>query len=132
MHRQHRDRHTAGSGQAGGRPGNRIRPGVAALIAAVGLAATALAAVPASAMASAAAPPAAGRDTAAVRAAGHRATPPAPLSAQRPLSAPQAPKLPGVSRVCPVPARAGQMECLSLIRTSTGHRLGVARDQAVS
>jgi ricin-type beta-trefoil lectin protein/putative Ig domain-containing protein len=132
MHRHHRDRHTVGSGRAGGRPGNRIRPGVGALIAAAGLAATALAAVPASAMASAAAPPAAGRDTAAVRAAGHRAAPPAPLSAQRPLAAPQAPKLPGVSRVCPVPTRAGQMECLSLIRASTGHRLGVARAQAVS
>ena len=132
MHRQHRDRHTIGSGQVGGRPGNRIRPRVAALIAAVGLAATALAAVPASAMASAAASWAVGRDTAAVRAAGHRTTPPAPLSAQRPLAAPQAPKLPGVSRVCPVPTRAGQMECLSLIRTSTGHRLGVARAQAVS
>ena len=67
------------------------------------------------------------------RAAGHRAAQAAPLPGQRPLAAPQAPRLPGgVRRVCPVPIRAGQMECLSLIRTNTAHLLGSALDQAVS
>jgi hypothetical protein len=142
MHRHHRDRHAVGSGRPGGRPEKRIRLGAGALIAA-GLAAIALAAAPASAMASSAALPGAGRGAAAARAAtapaataraaGLGAAPPAPLSAQRPLAAPQAPRLPsGVRRVCPVPTRAGQMECLSLIRTNAGHRLGIAQAQAVS
>jgi Ricin-type beta-trefoil lectin domain/Putative Ig domain len=64
---------------------------------------------------------------------GPPAAPPAPLPGQLPLAAPHAPRLPGgVRRVCPVPTRAGQMECLSLIRTNTSHLLGSARDQAVS
>jgi hypothetical protein len=99
----------------------------------------ALAAVPAGAVASvvpagAAAPSAAVRGAAAAgRAAGHRVAPSVPFSAHRPLATPQAPKLPGsLRRVCPVPTRAGQMECLSLIRTNAGHRLGAARAQAVS
>jgi hypothetical protein len=134
MHRHHRDRQALSSGGTGSRRGDRSRHGAGALIAAVGLAAIALAAVPAAAVASAAAPSTAGGGASATRRpAGHRAAPPGPLSAQRPLAAPQAPKLPvSVSRVCPVPARAGQMECLSLARTDTGHRLGVARAQAVS
>jgi len=134
MHRHDRDPHAVGSARAGGWPGGRNWHGAGALIAAAGLAAIALAAVPAAAVASATTPSAADRDaSAAGRAAGHRAAPPVPLSAQRPLAAPQAPKLPGsVRRVCPVPTRAGQMECLSLIRTDTAHRLGAARTQAVS
>jgi Ricin-type beta-trefoil lectin domain/Putative Ig domain len=134
MYRYHHGRHALVSGPPRGRSGGRSRHGTGALSAAVGLAAIALAAVPAAAVASAAAPSAADRGaSAAGRAAGHRAAPPAPLSAQRPLGTTQAPKLPGsVRRVCPVPARAGQLERLSLIRTSTGHRLGAARAQAVS
>src|SRR5262252_7278443 len=106
MHRHDRDPHAVGSARAGGWPGGRNWHGAGALIAAAGLAAIALAAVPAAAVASAT----------------------TPSAAQRPLAAPQAPKLPGsVRRVCPVPTRAGQMECLSLIRTDTAHRLGAAR-----
>jgi Ricin-type beta-trefoil lectin domain/Putative Ig domain len=134
MHRHDRDRRAVGSGWAGSRPGDRIRPRAGVLFAATGLVVIALAAVPAAAVASAAAPPSAGRAaSAAGRAAGHSLVPPVPLSAQRPLAAPQAPKLPGsVRRVCPVPTLAGQMECLSLIRTDTTHLLGSARAQAVS
>jgi hypothetical protein len=142
MHRHDRDRHAVGSGRPGGRdrPGDRNRPlgdrnrrGAGALIAAAGLTAIALSAAPAAAAASAAAPAAGRGALSAGRATGHRAVPPVPLSAQRPLAAPHAPKLPrGVRRICPVPVRAGQMECLSLIRTDTTHLLGSARAQAVS
>ena len=135
MHRHDRDRHTVGSGRPGDRkrPGHRSRPGAGALIAAAGLAAIALAAVPAAAAASAAAPSAGRGASAAGAAAGRHGAPPVPLSAQRPLAPPRATALPGsVRRVCPVPTRAGQMECLSLIRTDTVPRLGTARAQAVS
>ncbi len=64
---------------------------------------------------------------------GRRPTAPGPLSAQRSLAAPRVAKLArGVRQVCPVPSRAGQMQCMALIRTDTRHRLGAAPDQAVS
>jgi len=114
--------------------GSRGRRAAAALIAAAGLASAGLAAAPAGAVAWASAAHASAAVTAsgaarAASAAGpatrHRPAPP-PLSAQRPLAAPRAPQLPGsVRRVCPVPSRVGQMECMSLVRTNTRHYRGI-------
>jgi hypothetical protein len=131
-------------------PGSRGLRAAGTLIVTAGLASAALAAAPAGAVASAAvtraaataavtsaavtraaataaAPAAATARSAAGTPARSRPLPPAPLSAQRPLAVPRAPQLPStVHRICPVPSRVGQMECMSLVRTNTRHFRGVA------
>jgi hypothetical protein len=89
------------------------------LIAAAGLVAMGLGAAPATASAThpARRPPA----------------PPLPLSTQRLVGQPQAAKpLPGVRQACPQAQQAGEMQCMTLIRTDTRHYRGVVPDQTPS
>ena len=152
MHRLLSSRLDPGDRRPARRPGSRGLGAARALIATAGLASAGLAAAPAGAVASAAvapaavtaatpaaaaavtraavtatAPGAAPARPAAGTATRSRPLPPAPLSAQRPLAVPQAPRLPAsLRRVCPVPSRVGQMECMALVRTNTRHFRGVA------
>jgi len=83
-----------------------------AFIAAAGLVTAGLAAVPAS--------------------AAHTPRTAAPPAGQM-LAQPRAVRLPaGVRQVCPVPARAGQAQCMALARTNTRHYSGVVAHQTPS
>jgi hypothetical protein len=93
-------------------------PRTAAVIAAAGLVAAGLGAAPA---------------TASAHPARHFTARPMPLPGQRLLGQPPPVKQPpGVRQACPQPQRAGQMECMTLLRTNTKHYLGLVPNQTVA
>jgi len=114
------------------RPFGVFRPRRAgALIGAAGVIAAGLAVSPAASAAPAG--PAASAPSATGRPAKPPAQPRPPLSAERLLDQPSAPRLPsGERQVCPRAQRAGQMQCLSLVRVSAKHSHGVVPQQAVA
>jgi hypothetical protein len=102
---------------------HRFMPPITVALALIGLA------VPTAANAATSA----GQPARAVYTAGERTGPPSPLASQPALAPPKALRLPPeVHRVCPLPTRVGQMECMLLSRTNTRHYFGVRTSQAPS